>query len=289
MKKTLMVGINAYPSSPLNGCLNDIRLMYKILKDIYGYTDFQVLDDKRATKKNILKGLQWLCASAKKGDELVVDYSGHGTQVPCTTKTAGFEIDNLDECLVPYDMDWDDPLRDDDLHQFIMNLPKGVKILFIADCCFSGTLLRNGALPPKVKNRYMPPPLSSVLTGDINLDDDLCMVSSSNKSRGLKSDPRKSMQKLPFIVRSTDQGDAILISGCSDKQTSADAYINGRYHGALTFYLAQALKEADWNISYQDLVIRVNQKLDREDYEQDPQLEGREEYLDKLFLGGIKK
>ena len=71
--------------------------------------------------------------------------------------------------------DWDSPLRDDDLNQFITNLPKGVKVLFIADCCFSGTLLRN-PLPAKVKNRYMPPPLSSTLTGEIDLDDDLCLV-----------------------------------------------------------------------------------------------------------------
>jgi hypothetical protein len=284
-----MIGINAYPDSPLNGCLSDIRLMYKVLKDIYGYTDFRVLDDQKATKKNILKGMQWLCTGVKKGDELVVDYSGHGTQLACTTKTAGFEIDNLDECLVPYDMDWEDPLRDDDLNQFITNTPKGVKILFIADCCFSGTLLRNGILPPKVKNRYMAPPLYSILTGEINLDEDLCMISSSRKTRGDKTDDNKSIQKLPFIIQSTDQGDAILISGCSDKQTSADAYINGRYHGALTFYLAQTLKEANWNISYTDLVVKVNEKLDREQYDQDPQCEGRAEFLDKPFLGGVKK
>jgi metacaspase-1 len=283
MRKTLMIGINAYPDSPLNGCLNDIRLMYKILKDIYGYTDFRVLDDRMATKKKILAGLQWLCMGAKKGDELIVDYSGHGTQVPCTTKTAGFEIDNLDECLVPYDMNWDDPLRDDDINQFISNLTKGVKFLFIADCCFSGTLLKN-PLPPKVKNRYIAPPLSSILTGDISLDEELCMISSKNKTRD-----GKTIQKLPFIVNSTQQGDALLISGCSDKQTSADAYINGRYHGALTFYLAQTLKEANWNITYSDLVTKVNEKLDKEQYDQDPQCEGKEELLNKLFLGGVRK
>jgi hypothetical protein len=283
MKKVLMVGINAYQSSPLNGCLNDIRLMYKILKDIYGYVDFRVLDDKAARKKKIIDGLQWLCMGTKKGDELVIDYSAHGTQVPVTDRTAGFEIDGLDECLVPYDFDWDFPLRDDELNQFITNLPKGVKVLFIADCCFSGTLLRN-PLQGKVKNRYMPAPLYMTLTGEINLDEELNIVSSQTKSRD-----GKGMYRQPFIVNSVEQGDAILISGCSDKQTSADAYINGKYHGALTFYLAQTLKEANWNISYADLIIKVNAKLDKEEYEQDPQLEGQEEYLNKLFLGGTKK
>jgi hypothetical protein len=257
--------------------------MYKILKDKYDYTDFRVLDDREATKKKAIRGLQWLCMGAKKGDELVIHYSGHGTQVPVTTETAGFEIDGLDECLVCYDFNWDEPLRDDDLNQFITNLSKGVRVLFIADCCFSGTLLRN-PLPPKVKNRYIPPPLHTTLTGDINLDEDLCMMSSKHKTRD-----GKSIVKHKFIVNSTDQGDAILISGCSDKQTSADAYIGGRYHGALTFYLAQTLKEANWNISYADLIIKVNEKLDREEYEQDPQLEGKEAYMSTLFLGGTKK
>ena len=282
-RKALLIGINSYPTSPLNGCIPDIKLMYKIFKDIYGYRDFQVLDDSNATKKKILRGLQWLCAGAKKGDELVVDYSGHGTQCPVTTKTAGFEIDGLDECLVSYDFNWDEPLRDDDLNQFFTNLPKGVKVLFIADACFSGTLLRNPT-SNKVKNRYLPPPPSIILTGEIDLDDDLCIISTNSRSK-----EGKGMYRQPFIINSVEQGDAILISGCSDRQTSADAYINGRYHGALTFFLAQTLKEANWNISYTDLIIKVNEKLDREEYEQDPQLEGKEVYLNKPFLGGYAK
>lgn len=273
-----MVGINAYPDAPLNGCLNDVRLMYKILKDIYGFREFRVLDDREATKKKILRGLQWLCMGAKKDDWLVVDYSGHGTQVPCNTKTAGFEIDNLDECMVPYDMDWDDPLRDDDLNQFILNLPQGVRILFIMDCCFSGTILRN-PMPPKVKNRYLPPPLSKVLTGEVDLDEELSIHAPTHLPRG-----QKGVYRAPFLVPSSLQGDAILISGCSDKQTSADAYINGTYHGALTFFLAQTLKEANWKMSYSDLVTKINAKLDKEEYEQDPQLECREDLMDKNFL-----
>ena len=131
-KRALLVGINDYPGdSKLYGCLNDVRLMYKILKDIYGFTEFKTLDDKLATRKGILNGLKWLCANAKKNDWLVAHYSGHGTQLPCTTKTANWEIDNLDECIVPYDIDWEMPVRDDYLNQFILSLPNGVNILFI--------------------------------------------------------------------------------------------------------------------------------------------------------------
>ena len=116
------------------------------------------------------------------------------------------------------------------------------------------------------------------------MDDDLCMVTTPHKTRG-----NGKIQKRPFIVNTVEQGDAILISGCSDKQTSADAYINGRYHGALTFYLAQTLRESNWNISYEDLVTKVNDKLDREQYKQDPQLESKKEYVKNLFLGGTNR
>jgi hypothetical protein len=95
---------------------------------------------------------------------------------------------------------------------------------------------------------------------------------------------RGKMMRAPFIVDSGTQGNAILISGCTDKQTSADAYINGRYHGALTFYVAQTLKENNWKISYRRLIEVVNEKLAKEDYDQQPQLEAREELMDKNFL-----
>jgi metacaspase-1 len=284
-KRALLVGINSYPDSPLSGCLNDLSLTYKILRDIYGFTEFAVLDDKKATKKNWITTLTNLGKRSKPGDWLVHAYSGHGSQVACTHETQSFETDNYDEILCPIDMDWNSPFRDDDINKIVMSINPAVNLLFLMDCCYSGTLLKNAA-PTKndhpIKNRYLPPPLHLILeSGEMELDEELNLKTSRKRNDKL-------MLK-PFMRDVTTQGNAILISGCSDKQTSADAWMptsngKGRYHGAMTFYLAQTLREANWKISYAKLVEIMNQKLKRDGFDQEPQLECHASLMNKNFL-----
>jgi metacaspase-1 len=284
IKRALLVGINAYPDSPLNGCLNDLKLMYKILKEIYGFKEFAILDDKRATKRNWVKSLVNLGKRSKPGDWLVHCYSGHGSQVLCTTETASFEADGMDEIVIPYDYDWDEPFRDDDLNSIIMSIHPEVKIFCLFDSCYSGTVLRNS--PPMVnghpiKSRYLPPPPHIVLeSGEVTLDDELRLDTSRHD--------KSKMKRVPFLREATDQGNAILISGCTDKQTSADAYFEtgggGRYHGAMTYYLARILKEHNWKITYSELITQMNRELERDGFEQSPQLECKQELMHNNFL-----
>jgi hypothetical protein len=287
MKKALQIAINNYPESPLNGCVPDLVLMNKVLKEKYGFSSFRILTDKQATKKNIIEGLKWLAYGSKKEDQLVVTYSGHGTQVPVNDKTYSSDsLDQMDECWVTYDHDWDDPLRDDNLNELLKNLVSDV--LVISDSCFSGTMLRN-CFPMTVsdkalyrKNRYLPPPPSLVLPfSELSLDDELNLLTSRSSS-----DSRTRLK--PFIVKTADQGNCVLISGCSDRQTSADTYISqlNRYHGALTYYLVEVLKSSKWKITYEDLVIKTESLLKANQYEQTPQCEAKPELLKKLFLGG---
>ena len=42
----------------------------------------------------------------------------------------------------------------------------------------------------------------------------------------------------------------VLITGCRDTQTSADAFINGRYNGALTFALVEAIRKSKGRLTY---------------------------------------
>jgi metacaspase-1 len=285
VKRALLVAINSYPDAPLSGCLNDLSLTYKILKEIYGFTEFAILDNEKATKKNWITTLTNLGRRSKPGDWLVNMYSGHGSQLPCTTETSNFEQDGMDEIVIPYDHDWDDPFRDDDFNNIIKSISTEVKMYFQYDCCFSGTILRNKA-PEKnghpIKSRYLPPPLHMVLeSGEMELDEELNLSTSRKR--------KDKMMLKPFMKDTTTQGNAILISGCSDKQTSADAWMStssgkGRYHGAMTYYLAQTLREANWKITYAKLVEIMNQKLHKDGFEQSPQLECHRDFMDKNFL-----
>ena len=78
--KALLVGINDYyprgPGGPdLEGCVNDVRDMINTLF-IFCFRKMKVLTNSRATRDEILKGLRWLTAEAKKGDTLVFYYFG---------------------------------------------------------------------------------------------------------------------------------------------------------------------------------------------------------------------
>lgn len=65
-----------------------------------------------ATRGRIVDALTTLTASARAGDTLVFQYSGHGTQV---ADLSGDERDGYDEAPVPVDYESGTLLLDDDL------------------------------------------------------------------------------------------------------------------------------------------------------------------------------
>jgi hypothetical protein len=276
----LLAGVNHYGGgNDLKGCVNDIKLLYKICKEFYKFDEFKIMTDAECTKKNIIRNLQWLVRGTQSGDTLLFQWSGHGSQVPVNDRTAAYEPDGLDEIICNVDLDWDRPLRDDDLGDMFSTLPAGVKTTIILDSCHSGHGLKN-PMPNGYKNRYMYPPPSKMLKhGHIELNDDLSYLTSRDSV-----DP--AARTSPFLVTKLNPGDAVLISGCKDNQYSADGVFNEMYHGALTYYLAQTLKEHMWSIEYLELLTIINNKMDMNRFEQDPQLEGTDTAVSGLFLGG---
>ncbi len=141
MKKALCVGINAYPRSPLQGCVNDARDWAAELAH-RGYSTALVLD-QGASKDGLVAALTALVDGAKWGDRLVFTYSGHGTYVP---DRDGDEADQRDEALVCADMR---VLTDDEMYLILGGLPRGARLTIISDSCYSGTLQRS--LDPEVR------------------------------------------------------------------------------------------------------------------------------------------
>jgi hypothetical protein len=285
MKKALIAGINNYPDAPLRGCVNDCLLMYKVLSEKFGFAtkNIDLITDGDVTKKNLLARLKNLVTGAAPGDTIFFHYSGHGSQVMSNDWTNTDEADGRDEILCPVDLDWNDPIRDHDLGRIFKLVPAGVHVLVVLDCCHSGTGLRNSLkkLGSKdendFRNRFMPPPPSNVLTNPIvRLDRDLNFV--------IPSGEETQAQTRGIAVTGTKQGNAILISGCRENQTSADAWINGRYHGALSYYLVEALASANFNITYDELVKDINVRLRNMKYTQVPQLECKPEFFNQRFL-----
>lgn len=274
-KKAFLCGINRYeiPGADLRGCVNDVENMSDVLIDLYGFdqADITVVTDLRATKAKIQCGLEDLVAGAEAGDVLYFHFSGHGSNVP---DQDGDEADNRDEIFCPTDLDWRDPLRDDWVRRLLDRLDEGVNLTFVSDCCHSGSITRAIQPPDADKlERYLPCPR------------DLFAAESSRTLRGETRGGRRARESAAAAtdVKEVDLTE-VLITGCRADQTSADAYLDGDYHGALTHSLASALRDANGDISYRDLHRQALARLAAGNFSQTPQLEGKAAHFDRPFL-----
>ena len=207
MKKALLVGINSYKDAPLKGCVNDVHLIKKLL--VAQNYEVDVLVENMATKINIMENLEALLFGSNKDDSILFHFSGHGSQVP---DISGDEKDGLDECLLPIDYSWDNVILDDDL-DILFNRYPNAHVEVILDACHSGSGTRSALLPgigSASFDRFIQPPME--LFEHIN-SPDKCKV------------------------KQLRCRDVVTWSGCRDDQTSADANINGQYHGIFTYAL----------------------------------------------------
>ncbi len=275
-KRALLIGINRYriPGADLRGCVNDVKNMRQVLTEHYGFrpADITELIDYAATKKAMQSAIRKLVAAARAGDVLLLHYSGHGANVPDKN---GDEADHRDEILCPTDLDWKAPLTDDWLRTTLNRLRKGVSLTVIMDCCHSGTNTRV-IQPPDAESipRYLPNPW------------DLMAEESGRKLRGkitgqLRASSRAARAKQDVVDADVPE---VLITGCRDTQTSADAFIGGSYNGALTYSLVQTLQDSPGPISYRDLHRGTIERLRKTKFDQVPQLEGRQAGFNRAFL-----
>lgn len=255
--KALLVGINKYkiPGSDLNGCVNDVTNMRDILLKYFGFTtkEIRLLVDERATKVNIMTRLKWLISGAKAGDRLLFHYSGHGSQI--VDRDGDELLDKMDEIICPHDMDWDGNfISDDDLRALFTNLPKGVNLEVVLDSCHSGTGTREmqaiKGLPFELsfKQRFLLPPVDIACRADEDME-------------------------VRRLLKENNPVNHVLFAACQDNQTSADAYINGSYNGAFTYYFAKHLRDMQGNITRAELINSVQASLKFNGFSQIPQLE----------------
>ena len=207
----------------------------------------------------------------------------------------------------PVDLDWNTKvITDDDIGDWLKTFPKGTKITVILDCCHSGTGTREIRPPqenPHYKaDRYLPPPLDIALRAEglatrKGVEISVKIGRGRGKRNGWREAKANGKKKSLFwwknpcskpkpapISTPVATMNHVLIAGCRSDQTSADALINSRYNGALTCYLATAMR------LMQGKPIREVHALARKSildagYTQDSQLEGPESLLTQpMFL-----
>ncbi len=268
-KRALLISIDEYRYDhwKLNGCQNDLALMYGALTGKFGFAKENValLRNDDATRQGILDAFQQLVDATERDDIVVIHYAGHGSQKP---DEDGDEPDGMDETIVPIDSgrdpDENRDITDDEIHVFLKQLAeKTAYTTLVFDCCHSGTITRDtfGGRTRSVE---------------------------SETREGL---PRRSVDPAHTTRSTGDPGPSgwfslsdryVLIAGCADKELSAEKKEGPDTFGALTLYLSKELEKAGPGTTYRDVFEGLRGRVTANRAEQNPQMEGR---LDREVFG----
>ena len=245
MKLAILIGLNHYPNAinNLRGCVNDVDNWDKYLNRC-GY-DCIKIKNEFATKKYVVQNLEEMVEEAEKGDSLVFQYSGHGTQIPCYNNDSSDEADGKCEAICLYDQ----YLIDNEIEEILSHLEPRANLTIISDSCFSGNLTRNfqhelDYSRPKNCQPHKLPVIHSV----------------------------KKQKKMFKGFDDQEQMNHILLSGCRENETSADGCFNGIYEGAFSHYALEVLNN-NKDLTVEEFYERLRVYLPNSQYYQHPQLE----------------
>jgi len=253
----LMFGLNyenLHASYRLNGCINDVNDMQALLRTTGICTEVSVFTSPQDTRRDaILQQLTQLSQRSKVEDIGLVwiHYSGHGSYVRDLNRE---ERDGNDECLVPSDFQAAGMILDDQLRSIFDEFSPNCRVIATMDACHSGTM-------GDLKYMWSIPALPRIQNQSQNQRINQAMTYGSSIQNATKCD-----------------ADIVMISGCSDPQTSADAWLDQRFQGAFTAALMDAVRgymrmsPSRTGVPLFALVQQVRSFLVRKGFPQVPQL-----------------
>jgi len=254
MKKlALCIGINNFPGtdSDLNGCVNDAQDWQKVLSG-RGF-DTKILLDNQATYSAVVDSLIRMFDITDSGDSIIVTNSTHGTQIP---DTDGDEPDGFDEaiCVISDNQQKIDIITDDQLWKIFKIKKPGVKLIWMADSCHSGTVTRAFGEVYSGRRRFLPWAILQYIILDIPIKE--------KRERSFGS------EEWPYL----------LLAGCQDNQYCYDDYFENRPNGAFTKASIDTLKKLPEQATYRDWFTAIKKILPSNRHPQTPNLVGN--YLD---------
>ncbi|MGC6429858.1 MAG: caspase family protein [Jejuia sp.] len=269
-KYALIIAIGDYPSKTgwrKISSLNDVPLISQTLLDQkFDETNIKVLSNEKATYLGIRAALDTLLKRVKKGDIVVVHFSGHGQQI---FDESGDEIDGKDEALVPYDA-WvkytynykgENHFRDDELGNYIRRfrntLGKTGQLLLLLDSCHSGSTTRGG-----------------VARGSEAVFAPEGWSSKKNEKSIEGSDMSDEISKIRLKKSASP---FVLISGAAANQLNYE----NKGVGSLSLAFSKAMSTLGSNFSYRQLFSRIEIEMSTIAPNQTPTIEG--DFDVKLF------
>jgi hypothetical protein len=177
------------------------------------------------------------------GDIFMLNYSGHGGQVPDLQDD---EPDGLDETWCLYN----GQLVDDEHYLLLGEFAKGIRILSFSDSCHSGTMLKMAFYRDKVN-------LEISNEGSPKFR---CMPKNiENRTYRDNKDFYDKILNNPKLKNSEERvkASALLISGCQDNQLSEDGTFNGLFTSQVLRVWKNGLFKGDYRKFYKTIVNRM--------------------------------
>ncbi|CAO1621815.1 unnamed protein product [Parajaminaea phylloscopi] len=279
-RKALLIGINyTGTSAELRGCWNDVDNIRRfLLARGYKEDDMVVLTDRASdprsvpTRQNMTAAMHWLVRGAQPGDALFFQYSGHGGQAKATQ---GDEADGMNETILPLDFQSTGQMEDDELHAIMVRpLPMGCRLTAIFDSCHSGTALDLPYVYATSGNIKEPNVVAGVGKGLMGAAMNYAQGNIGGMLKGLMgtfNEARNTESAEAFTkANRSSPADVVMLSGCKDAQTSADAVEAGKATGAMSWAFIEVLTQYP-RLSYLQL-LNATRDLLASKYSQKPQL-----------------
>ena len=270
----LLVGINLYPRTPLNGCCNDALAWRSYLEEWAGKEgrlNLEILLDGVATRQRIIDTFRSHLGEAREGDTALFCFSGHGSQEPAPLPYADEEPGGLSETLLAFDsrVDGVHDLADKELAVLIAEVARrGTHVVVVLDSCHSGTATRDPDDEHLVRRRegsaFQRP------AGSYWFQDAGAAVPAELDSAG-------GWRVLPA-------GRHVLLSACEDYQTAKECTIGtDTKRGLFSYHLLSSLEQLGPGTTYRELFKRTQARVNNQNPVQRPQAEGE---LDRTLFGG---
>ncbi|KAK0235116.1 caspase domain-containing protein [Armillaria nabsnona] len=270
----VIIGIDAYQTSPLRGCVSDALKFYGYLVDDLGVpkSHIQLLcaprgdpspDTTFPSRANIIQTLHNLHMNPliQKDDDIIIYFSGHGASYRCSDyfprREGGTAHIGRVEAICPADRTFDvnghpivPDISDRELNTILdlIYVEKGENITVITDCCYAGGVTRG--MPDSLKrstNRNLPPSSVSGLETMLRAGEE-----------NLKEYYPPGMVSVLAENWSPLEASHLLLAACTACQFAREVEKNdGTIDGIFTEALINALRSGLHNQSYYDLCCTV--------------------------------
>ncbi len=271
-RHALLIGINRYPNirgADLEGCRNDVALVESLLLRRFRFPadNIEVLLDEQATQRGIREGFRRLSARVEAGDVAFVHYAGHGSRLRDPLLP-----ERIIESLVPHDsgrapLAPNRDILDREVDEWVRTLDaKRARAILVLDCCHSGSVTRDVAMGMAApRSRQIPPDYRDPKTsyeGVAPARRDL-IAAARKRLSGWLSEAREAL--VLAACRAEEKA-------CEHVVTVGDAIVR---HGAMTYFLGQALARARPASSWARVFESIAPKITAAYPLQHPLLEGR--------------